>query len=50
MRGYEEIIMKKIFENIHLEIIALMVEDVIRTSSNDNIESVPEFPENFQGN
>ena len=42
--------MKKIFENIYLEIIALEAEDVIRTSSNDNVESMPEFPEEFEGN
>lgn len=39
--------MKKIFENMTLEIVTLDTEDVIRTSSYDNVESMPEFPETF---
>ena len=41
--------MKKIFENITLEIVTLEAEDVIRTSSYDNVETMPEFPEGFEG-
>ena len=43
----EEIIMKKNFENIELNIVIFYEEDVIRMSSADNIASMPEegFPE-----
>ena len=40
--------MKKIFENITLEIVTFYADDVIRTSSYDNVTSVPEFPEEFE--
>ena len=39
--------MKKNYQLIELEII-LINEDVIRTSQNDNVESMPEFPEIFE--
>ena len=39
--------MKKNFETITLEIVTLYDEDVIRTSSYDNVESMIEFPEDF---
>ncbi len=38
--------MKKIYKNIELELVFL-VEDVVRTSQNDNVEDMPDFPENF---
>ena len=31
-----------------MEVITLTQEDVIRTSQNDNVESMPEFPEIFE--
>lgn len=40
--------MKKNFETITLEIVTLYDEDVIRTSSYDNVESMIEFPEEFE--
>ena len=38
--------MKKIYKNIELELVFL-VEDVVRTSQNDNVTDMPDFPENF---
>lgn len=38
--------MKKTYGQIELEIISLY-EDFIRTSQNDNVEDMPEFPEMF---
>ncbi len=37
--------MKKIYQEIEIKIIAFLEEDVIRTSTNDNLESMPDFPE-----
>lgn len=39
--------MKKIYENVELEIAFFCGEDIIRTSQNDNVEEMPEFPEMF---
>ena len=39
--------MKKIYKNIELEVLFFSEEDVIRTSQSDNIENMPDFPENF---
>ena len=39
--------MKKNYENIELKIVYLSVEDIVRTSNNDNVSDMPEFPENF---
>ena len=38
----------KLYEKVELEIIFLLKEDVIRTSQNDNVEDMPEFPELFE--
>ena len=38
--------MKKIYENMEIELVFL-VEDVVRTSFNDNISDMPDFPEDF---
>ncbi len=38
--------MKKIYENMEMELIFLS-EDVVRTSQNDNVTDMPDFPENF---
>jgi hypothetical protein len=40
--------MKKTYTKIEMEVITLTQEDVIRTSQNDNVESMPEFPEIFE--
>ena len=39
--------MKKIYNKIEMEIIFFLEDDVIRTSQNDNIVDLPEFPEEF---
>lgn len=39
--------MKKVYENVKIEWTFLSVEDIVRTSQNDNVEDLPEFPENF---
>ena len=41
--------MKKIYENIQLEIVYFSEEDIVRTSKNDNLEEMPDFPEYFVG-
>ena len=38
----------KLYEKIELEIIFLNGDDVIRTSQNDNVEPMPDFPEVFE--
>ena len=38
--------MKKMYENMQIELV-FFVEDVVRTSQNDNVEDMPDFPENF---
>lgn len=38
--------MKKTYENIEIGLI-LLTEDVVRTSPNDNVTDMPDFPENF---
>ena len=37
--------MKKIYEKIEVEIVFFLKEDIVRTSSNDNLEDMPDFPE-----
>ncbi len=37
--------MKKTYENIECKVLFLCEEDIIRTSMNDNVEELPEFPE-----
>ena len=39
--------MKKIYENVELEVVFFFEEDIVRTSSYDNVEEMPEFPETF---
>ena len=38
----------KLYEKIEMQIIFLQNDDVIITSQNDNVEDMPEFPENFE--
>ena len=37
--------MKRNYENVELEIVFFCSEDVIRTSQNDNVSDMPDFPE-----
>lgn len=39
--------MKRNYENVELEIVLFCSDDVIRTSNNDNVEDMPDFPEDF---
>lgn len=39
--------MKKIYENVELAVVFFFEEDIVRTSNNDNVTDMPEFPENF---
>ena len=39
--------MKRNYENVELEIVFFCSDDVIRTSNNDNVEDMPDFPEIF---
>jgi hypothetical protein len=38
----------KSYETIEIKIMLLDEEDIIKTSNNDNVEDLPEFPEIFQ--
>ena len=40
--------MKKIYENVELEVVFFFGEDIVRTSNNDNVTDMPKFPENFE--
>ena len=39
--------MKKNYEDIQVQIVLFDRQDVVRTSQNDNVEDMPDFPENF---
>jgi len=39
----------KTYQNLELEVVFFLEEDVIRTSNNDNVGEMPDFPENFEG-
>ena len=39
--------MKKTYQKIQLVLI-IFTEDVVRTSQNDNVENLPDFPEIFE--
>jgi hypothetical protein len=39
--------MKKIYQEIDLVLI-FFTEEIVRTSQNDNVEDMPEFPEFFE--
>ena len=41
--------MKKIYERIEINLLVFPCEDIVRTSNNDNVEEMPDFPENFEG-
>jgi hypothetical protein len=41
--------MKKVYENIAIDLVFFCEMDIVRTSQNDNIESIPNFPEDFVG-
>lgn len=37
--------MKKIYADIELKIVFFNEEDIVRTSQNDNVGNMPDFPE-----
>lgn len=39
--------MKKIYQEMELEVVLFSQEDIVRTSQNDNVSDMPDFPENF---
>ena len=39
--------MKKAYDEVKM-VVVFMAEEVIRTSQNDNVEDMPEFPEFFE--
>ena len=39
--------MKKAYDEIKM-VVVFMTEEVVRTSQNDNVEDMPEFPEFFE--
>lgn len=39
----------KTYQNLELEVVFFLEEDVIRTSNNDNVGEMPDFPEDFEG-
>ena len=39
--------MKRIYQELQLEVLIFTQEDVIRTSQNDNTADMPDFPEDF---
>ena len=39
--------MKKMYENVELELVFFSTEDIVRTSQNDNVTDMPEVPEDF---
>lgn len=40
--------MKKTYERLEIALLFFGEEDVIRTSQNDNVSNLPDFPEYFQ--
>jgi len=43
----KEKIMKRNYENIEIKIVLFSNDDIIRTSNDDNVEPMPDFPEMF---
>ncbi len=41
--------MKKQYENVKVDVIFFFEEDIVRTSPNDNVGNMPDFPEDFEG-
>ena len=39
--------MKKIYEKAEIKVLVFLAEDVIKTSKNDNVEPMPDFPEDI---
>ena len=37
----------KNYQNVELEIVFFCIDDIVRTSQNDNVQDMPDFPENF---
>ena len=40
--------MKKVYCNIEIEMMLFPKEDIVRTSNLDNVEDLPDFPEDFE--
>ena len=40
-----EMKMTKSYENVEIEVIFFCYDDIIRTSQNDNVQDLPDFPE-----
>lgn len=40
--------MKK-YERLEISLLSFDEEDIVRTSSADNVETMPDFPEDFEG-
>ena len=43
----EKMIKMKNYQNVELEIVFFCIDDIVRTSQNDNVHDMPDFPENF---
>ena len=39
--------MKRNYENIEIKIVLFSNDDIVRTSQDDNVEPMPDFPEMF---
>ena len=42
--------MKKTYQEMELEVVLLSQEDIVRTSQNDNVSDMPDFPEDINFN
>lgn len=40
--------MKKIYERLEISLLSFGEEDIVRTSQNDNVGNMPDFPEYFE--
>jgi len=40
--------MKKTYECIEINLLVFPCEDIVRTSQNDNVGEMPDFPEDFE--
>ncbi len=41
--------MKKQYEKVKIDVIFFFEEDIVKTSQNDNVGNMPDFPEDFEG-
>ena len=40
--------MKKTYERLEISLLSFSEEDIVRTSQNDNVGNMPDFPEDFE--